>query len=76
MKKLLLLGFFLGLRDKLKMLAEYYPYLLEYWPVIVTGLMCFLAAAVLLKTSLDNPNDDFPPDSGNVLNSLLALSAL
>jgi len=51
--------------EELKMaFSPYLPLLCEYWPFIITGIVCFLAAVVLFKTTLESPptDDSLPPE--------------
>uniref|UniRef100_A0A0A9VZ71 Iodotyrosine dehalogenase 1 n=1 Tax=Lygus hesperus TaxID=30085 RepID=A0A0A9VZ71_LYGHE len=57
-------------------LSEKLPFLAEYWPFIVTVLVCVLAAIVLFKTALDSPVDESLPPEPDLLDELDDLEGL
>ncbi|CAB0001884.1 unnamed protein product [Nesidiocoris tenuis] len=57
-------------------ISEKMPFLAEYWPFIITVLVCVLAAIVLFKTALDTPSDESLPPEPDLLDELDDLEGL
>ncbi|KAK9510072.1 hypothetical protein O3M35_004934 [Rhynocoris fuscipes] len=54
----------------LETIAEKMPFFLEYWPFIITGIVCLLAGFVLFKTALESPGEESLPPEPDLLDEL------
>ncbi|XP_014249749.1 iodotyrosine deiodinase 1 [Cimex lectularius] len=60
----------MDLTDLNKIILGQIPFLAEYWPFVITVIVCFIAAVVLFRTALDSPvNESLPPEQ-DALNGL------
>ncbi|CAH1391619.1 unnamed protein product [Nezara viridula] len=60
----------------MEFLHENLPFLCDYWPFILTGAVCLMAAIVLFKTALEPPVDESLPPEPDLLDELDELESM
>uniref|UniRef100_A0A023F693 Putative nitroreductase n=1 Tax=Triatoma infestans TaxID=30076 RepID=A0A023F693_TRIIF len=60
----------------LSFISEHMPFFFEYWPFIITGIVCLLAAVVLFKTALETPGDECLPPEQDMFDELNELDEM